>query len=178
MKFFFQNNITYARGALLALFAGLFILAACGGVTTAPTVITTDPPADSPCVTNPFGSICTEQKVAAIELCRAAIAGGDDCADNTPEAVVSCLTDPFSTACTTAQATENPFEGTEITIANEQEKRQEACLRSDTTALCGAVVSRLCSANPFTQTTDDTPTNLCVDISGTAYADARDTFCR
>ncbi|MGU9963793.1 MAG: hypothetical protein ACNYPD_06775, partial [Candidatus Halichondribacter symbioticus] len=178
MKFFFQNNVTYTRGALLALFAGLFILAACGGVTVAPTIIVNDPPADSPCVTNPYGSTCTEEKVAAIDLCREAIAGGDDCADNTPEAVVSCLTDPFSTACTTAQATENPFEGTEITIAKEQEKRQEACLRSDTTALCGTAVSRLCSANPFTQTTGDTPTNLCVDISGTAYADARDTFCR
>ncbi|MGU9963310.1 MAG: hypothetical protein ACNYPD_04300, partial [Candidatus Halichondribacter symbioticus] len=164
---------------LPALLTTLFILAACGGGGGVPTIITTDPPADSPCVTNPFGPTCTpEQKVAVIDLCRAAIAGGGDCADNTPEAVVSCLTDPFSTACTTAQATENPFEGTEITIAKEQEKRQEACLRSDTTALCGTAVSRLCSANPFTQTTGDTPTNLCVDISGTAYADARDTFCR
>ena len=177
MKLFFQNNVAYTRGALLALFAGLFILAACGGVNVAPTFVINNPPADSLCVTNPYGPTCTKQKEAAIELCREAIAGGDDCADNTPEAVVSCLTDPFSAACTTAHATENPFEGTEITIAKEQEKRQETCLRSDTTAVCETAVSSLCSADPFTQTTGDTPTDLCVDISGTAYADARAEAC-
>ena len=177
MKLFFQNNVAYTRGALLALFAGLFILAACGGVNVAPTFVINNPPADSLCVTNPYGPTCTKQKEAAIELCREAIAGGNDCADNTPESVVSCLTDPFSTACTTAHATENPFEGTEITIAKEQEKRQDTCLRSDTTAVCETAVSSLCSSNPFTQTTGDTPTNLCVDITGTAYADARAEAC-
>ncbi len=94
-------QITYPRGALIALFAGLFILAACGGG-AAPTDIT-DGGTGVDCNTNIFDPACGVEKqaeqVEAIRACITAISTGEaeTCDTNIPMVARNCLNAPFET---------------------------------------------------------------------------------
>ena len=91
-------QITYTRGALIALFAGLFILAACGGG-AAPTVAPDGGTGTNVCDTNIFDPACGDtgqvKRTEAINTCITAIRTGGSC--EVPTAVRDCLNAPFTT---------------------------------------------------------------------------------
>ena len=92
-------QITYTRGALIALFAGLFILAACGGGGAATVAGDGGTTGGDACATNIFDPACGVERQAerteAINTCIDAIKAGDAC--EVPTAVLNCLNEPFTT---------------------------------------------------------------------------------
>ncbi|MCA8833881.1 MAG: hypothetical protein K8953_02245, partial [Proteobacteria bacterium] len=82
------------RGALIALFAGLFILAACGGGGGVNIAVNVNPGA----CTDPFAEGCSDAvaRAAAITACRLLIEDSQACPDTIPNAVRVCLTDPYA----------------------------------------------------------------------------------
>ena len=137
-------QITYTRGALIALFAGLFILAACGGG-AAPTEVAPDGGTGVDCNTNIFDPACGVEKqaeqVEAIRACITAISAGESetCDTNIPMAARNCLNAPFETeGCATALPAS-------VTIASVQTKRTDDC-RADTLsgATCTGAIVNVC----------------------------------
>ena len=136
-------QITYTRGALIALFAGLFILAACGGGGAVATDVAPDGGTGVDCETNIFDPACGVEKqaeqVEAIRACITAISTGESetCDTNIPMVARNCLNAPFETeGCATALPAS-------VTIASVQATRTTDC-RADavTGAACtGAIVS-------------------------------------
>ena len=112
-----KTNLILTRGALIALFAGLFILAACGGGGGAAAPTTSGGPGVNPCDTNPFGTTdapCTRDEDAVArtmvyDACRdvtTSRATATACT-NVPMAVRNCLDDPFLSSCNQAVLTAN-----------------------------------------------------------------------
>ncbi len=83
------------RGALIALFAGLFILAACGGGGGVNVNLNVNGGA---ACTDPFAEGCSDAvaRAAAITACRLLIEDSQACPDTIPNAVRVCLTDPYA----------------------------------------------------------------------------------
>ena len=145
-----------ARLAIIALFAGLFILSACGG--GAPLVAvnnTTNNIVTDPCADNVFADDCLTAGVArretALNTCRNTIQANPTatCAPNIPAAAVTCFTDPFSAACKTAEAEyQAVLDRTPDTpkISTLRDERTESC-RVDTLTgapLCGGAIANTC----------------------------------
>ncbi len=137
-------QITYTRGALIALFAGLFILTACGGG-AAPTEVAPDGGTGVDCETNIFDPACGVEKqaeqVEAIRACITAISTGESetCDTNIPMVARNCLNAPFETeGCATALPAS-------VTIASVQATRTTDC-RADavTGAACTGAIVNVC----------------------------------
>ena len=135
------------------------------------------------CTANPFAK--TTGTVAS--LCTGSDTPTDDdrlafCRDTTKTTTTkdSDCTGTITTACTA-----NPFAKTTGTTEGNlcddtyDTARETECRRSTRTIItgdCTATVMSLCNNNPFAQTTG-TIGDLCIDTSGTAYADARMKHC-
>ncbi len=137
-----KTHITTTRGALIALFAGLFILAACGGgggvnVNLNVTAAACTDPFDKGC-----GAAGAVARANAITACRILIEDNKACADTIPDAVRACLTDPYScddaaynTAIRTTAAT--------ATIEALQTGRTNSCRLGGGTGIAGGITSDL-----------------------------------
>ncbi len=162
-------QITYTRGALIALFAGLFILAACGGVAV-PVTINVNPTGD--CETNGYGDGCGEAgeatRARVINACIDAIKTGGTCDVNIPMAVLDCLNEPFTAGCTN-----EVLQTTTITIETVQTKRTDDC-RGGTNggATCTGAIVNVCGAVDSTNDGVLFTETLC----GTAYDASRTTL--
>ncbi|MCA8835186.1 MAG: hypothetical protein K8953_08890, partial [Proteobacteria bacterium] len=139
-----STQITYTRGALIALFAGLFILAACGGGGAATTDVAPTGTGTDICETNGYSDGCGEAgeatRARVINACIEAIKTGETCDENIPTAVVDCLNEPFATGCTN-----EVLQTTTVTIASVQTKRTDDC-RGDTegSASCTGAIVNVC----------------------------------
>ncbi len=135
-----KTNLILTRAVLIALFAGLFILAACGGGSKAAAPIVEEDPDEvvvNACDNNPFGTTCTRPEDAAarataITDCATSIdtkANQRDCG-NVPRAVANCLLDPLATtgsrACDAA-AYETARQGAGVTLAVLEDTRVGLC---------------------------------------------------
>ena len=138
-------QITYTRGALIALFAGLFILTACGGGGAVATDVAPDGGTSVDCETNIFDPACGVEKqaeqVEAIRACITAISTGESetCDTNIPMVARNCLNAPFETeGCATALPAS-------VTIASVQATRTTDC-RADTVsgAACTGAIVNVC----------------------------------
>ncbi|MGU9962826.1 MAG: hypothetical protein ACNYPD_01835 [Candidatus Halichondribacter symbioticus] len=99
-----------ARLAVIALFAGLFILSACGG--GGPLVVvnnTTNNLVADPCADNVFADNCLTEgearRATALNTCRVTVQANPTatCDANIPAAAVTCFSDPFDAACDTGE---------------------------------------------------------------------------
>ena len=152
------------RGALLALFAGLFILTACGGGGGAK--LTVDVTTKGAACANPFDPGCGDAGAAAraeaIDACRLLIETGRTCADTIPAAALACLTDPYG--CDVAAYTaEIRTETATVLIGALQTGRTNDC-RGRTVAgalLCNGAIDNTCL--PFSTTTGATRNGLVLD---------------
>ncbi len=122
-------QITYTRGALIALFAGLFILAACGGNALVVVADTGEGKTDA-CATNIFDNDCgverQAERTSAINACITAISTGESatCDENIPMEARNCLNAPFTTeGCSDALASDR----VSVTIETVQETRKTDC---------------------------------------------------
>ena len=134
-------QITYTRGALIALFAGLFILAACGGGGAATDVAPTGT-GTNVCDTNIFDPACGVEKQAertsAINTCITAIRTGGSC--EVPTAVRDCLNAPF----TTEGCGEDVLRAS-VTIASVQATRTTDCRAGNAgSATCTGAIVNVC----------------------------------
>ena len=134
-------QITYTRGALIALFAGLFILAACGGGGAATDVAPTGT-GTNVCDTNIFDPACGVEKQAertsAINTCITAIRTGGSC--EVPTAVLDCLNAPF----TTEGCGEDVLRAS-VTIASVQATRTTDCRGGNAgSATCTGAIVNVC----------------------------------
>ena len=160
-----KTNLILTRAVLIALFAGLFILAACGGGGGAAAPTTPAGPGTNICDANPFGPTCTRDvdataRATAITDCATSIdtkANQRDCAI-VPNAVLYCLVDSLdstsgATACD-ATAYDTARQGSGVTLATLTSNRLTLCRdgsnRNDLT-LCTSAVVQNCGddANPF-----------------------------
>ncbi|MGU9962825.1 MAG: beta strand repeat-containing protein [Candidatus Halichondribacter symbioticus] len=134
-------QITYTRGALIALFAGLFILAACGGGAPTTDVAPTGTGTDI-CETNGYSDGCGEAgeatRARVINACIDAIKTGGACDANIPTEVLDCLNEPFTVGCTN-----EVLQTTTVTIAAVQTKRTDDCRggNAGSAACTGAIVN-------------------------------------
>ena len=176
------------RGALIALFAGLFILAACGGGGGGGggnDVV--DPGVGTTC-TNPFAEGCgaagAGARAAAITTCRLLIEDNKACADTIPDAVVACLTDPYACdadAYNTAIGTNTAT----VLIGTLQTGRTDSCRAGGAGATGGITSDLLCdgaidnTCQPISRATDATRNQLIFDNlcnNAPKYIDARQDF--
>ncbi|MCH9637665.1 MAG: hypothetical protein K0U16_06960, partial [Gammaproteobacteria bacterium] len=105
-----NKQFIFARLAAIALFAGLFILSACGGTPVAVNVTLSTPPdrpdaPDGPCDADVFSKDCgllgEPAQVIALNACRNKVQTNpaDTCDANIPPAAVACFKDPFNEEC-------------------------------------------------------------------------------
>ena len=143
------------RGALIALFAGLFILAACGGGGSGGGGgdDVADPGGGSAC-TNPFATGCgvagAAERAKAIDTCRVLIERNAPCVDTIPDAVVACLTDPYKDSCDPAAYTAAIRTPTAtVTIGALRTGRTNSCRGRTVTGanLCDGAIDNTCQ--PF-----------------------------
>ena len=158
-----KTNLILTRAALIALFAGLFILAACGGGGgSANTDVApdddNDPNVVSPCEANPHGSTCGASYSAArtklFNDCQTAIADGTTrtACTNIPEAVISCTDDPFLSVCAGVDFV--AAGGTSAVLLSLQNTRVNVC-RDDGNAIDNAQCTNALATRCFA--TDATP---------------------
>ena len=160
-----KTNVILTRAVLIALFAGLFILAACGGGGGAATPVATGDPVVNPCDANPFGPTCTRDVDAAartMEITNCATSIDTDASDRAvdcaivPLDVVYCLDDPRATSGTRAcdaAAYDTARQGSGVTLSEVRNTRVILC-RDDSNrneTLCNSTVVQRCGddANPF-----------------------------
>ena len=170
-----------ARGALIALFAGLFILAACGGGGGGGGNDVADPGGGSAC-TNPFAEGCRDAgaaaRAAAINTCRDLIEDNEPCADTIPDAVRACLTDPYS-CDSAAYTTEIRTTSETVLIGTLRDDRTDDC-RGRTLAgarLCNGAIDNTCMPLSTSKTASRNQLvldNLCNNAPN--YIDARTDF--
>ena len=110
-QFIFALGMT--RLAAIALFAGLFILSACGGAPLAVVNVTLAVPPDrpdapdGPCHADVFSAECgllgEPARTIALNTCRNTVQKNffADCEANIPAAAVACFKDPFNEECKT-----------------------------------------------------------------------------
>ena len=180
-----KTHITkVTRGALLALFAGLFILTACGGgggVNIAVNVTT-------PGCTDPFAEGCgatgAVARANAITACRLLIEDNKACADTIPDAVRACLTDPYSCDDAAYNAAIRTTDGT-VAIGALQTGRTDSCRAGGAGATGGVTSALLCdgaidnTCQPISRATDATRNQLIFDNlcnNAPKYIDARQAF--
>ena len=172
------------RGALIALFAGLFILTACGGgggVNIAVNVTT-------PGCTDPFAEGCgatgAVARANAITACRLLIEDNKACADTIPDAVRACLTDPYSCDDAAYNAAIRTTDGT-VAIGALQTGRTDDCRAGGAGATGGVTSALLCdgaidnTCQPISRATDATRNQLIFDNlcnNAPKYIDARQAF--
>ncbi len=105
-----NKQFIFARLAVIALFAGLFILSACGGAPVAANVTLAIPPErpdapDGPCATDVFSAACglvgEPARTIALNACRDRLQANPlaECEANIPAAAVACFKDPFDKDC-------------------------------------------------------------------------------
>ncbi len=140
-------QITYTRGALIALFAGLFILAACGGGGAATEVAPDGGTGTNVCDNNIFDPACgverQAERTAAINTCITAIrTGSADESCEVPTAVRNCLNEPFKTeGCATALASDR----VSVTIETVQATRTTDCRGGNAgSASCESAIVNVC----------------------------------
>ncbi len=163
-----KTNLILTRAVLIALFAGLFILAACGGGSKAAAPIVEEDEDEvvvNACDNNPFGTTCTRPEDAtaratAITNCTTSYNSKAstqfDCG-NVPRAVANCLRDPLATspsrACDSA-AYETARQGAGVTLATLTSTRRDLCrddANRDHLRLCANTVVQNCDGDvsPF-----------------------------
>ncbi len=107
-----NRQFIFARLAAIALFAGLFILSACGGAPLAVVNVTVVEPnrpdaPDGPCAADVFSAECgllgEPARTIALNTCRNKVQTNpvDTCDANIPAAAVACFKDPFDANCKT-----------------------------------------------------------------------------
>ena len=150
-----NKQLISVRGVAIALFAGLFVLSACGGgaplVAVNSTTNTTT--GDGPCDKNPFANDCLKDgesaRADALTACRNTVQASPaaDCASNIPAAAVACFRDPYSSACDTTEyaavLTRSPATQKLDALRT---RRTDDC-RMDTltgTALCASAIVNTC----------------------------------
>ncbi len=188
MTAFLSTINTLTRGALISLFAGLFILVACGGGGTPLVALNLSVTPDL--CEDPFASACLDAGETArtreFDDCQTTLESGTgDCKQTIPLVAITCLRNPFDTNCdinvydreVRARLTNGD------TITELQTSRIAECRTRPTGAnfdkLCngfangatgGTIVD--CLANPFNRSND------CNNNPGFgAERDARTTLC-
>ena len=150
-----KTNLILTRAVLIALFAGLFILAACGGGgAAAPT--TPAGPGTNICDANPFGPTCTRPADAAarstlFNSCRdlTTTRTGADACENVPEDVITCLDDPLAATCDSA-AYNTARQGSGSTLAVLETTRLNLCREGsnrNNLGLCTSAVVQNCDGS-------------------------------
>ena len=126
------------------------------------------------CVANAFDALCTgnyaTDTVAKLAFCRDGSKTSDtktaDCSGDL--ITTACLANAFDTLCIGDYATDNTAK---LAFCRDTNK-----LHADKDTNCAGTINTACGLDPFAQTTG-TIGDLCIDTSGTAYADARMKHC-
>ena len=126
------------------------------------------------CVANAFDALCTgnyaTDTVAKLAFCRDGSKTSDTkTADCSGDLITNaCLANAFDTLCIGDYATDNTAK---LAFCRDTNK-----LHADKDTNCAGTINTACGLDPFAQTTG-TIGDLCIDTSGTAYADARMKHC-
>ena len=147
-----NKQFIFARGMVIALFAGLFILTACGGgVGGGDLIVNLNVPPNL--CNDPFSTGClldgANARKDAIDKCRSALErGSDTCAAGVPELAVTCSRNPFDTDCTETAYTDVVRSDSADTLSELRTARISDCktqLTGDTfNTLCGGAVLNVC----------------------------------
>ena len=126
------------------------------------------------CLDNAFDALCTgnyaTDTVAKLAFCRDGSKTSDtktaDCSGDL--ITTACLANAFDTLCIGDYATDNTAK---LAFCRDTNK-----LHADKDTNCAGTITTACGLDPFAQTTGAIG-DLCIDTSGTAYADARMKHC-
>ncbi|MGU9962827.1 MAG: hypothetical protein ACNYPD_01840 [Candidatus Halichondribacter symbioticus] len=156
------------RGALIALFAGLFILAACGGGGGGGGGGDNVVPGGVDACINPFDAGCGDTgavaRAEAINACRLLIEASQPCADTIPLAVRACLTDPYVGSCDEAAYTAAIRTTTATVLIGALRTGRTNDCRGRSLAgvsLCGGAIVHTC--DPVSTATNATRNQLILD---------------